>query len=443
MKLTTTLVLCAASLSTAYAAQKRPNVILIVTDDMGYSDLGCYGNTSNQTPNLDRLAAKGVRMTDFHSNGTVSSPTRAALMTGQYQQRTGIEGVVTAANHRVGVGLDPATNTTIADLMRGGGYKTAIFGKWHLGYTPEYNPIHHGFDIFKGYVSGNVDYFSHIDQEGYTDWWFNDKLRADEGYTTDLITDYATKYIAEESGDEKPFFLYLPYEACHGPFQAPDEEEAIRSIIEEGKLKSRNRGKVDTKAIYKKMVESLDYNVGRVMATLEESGEAENTIIIIFSDNGGTSVTSNEPLSGHKVQLLEGGHRVFSIFHYPAEIQRGVVCDQTAMSMDIMPTICEATNVSMGGYKSDGVSLWSMLKKGKQLKERDLFWRQRNGFAMRRGDWKLIMNSETNSIRLFNLANDLAEKNDLSKKHPELVAELTAAVGEWNKQFDAINMQAQ
>ncbi len=435
-KYITALTLCAATVGVAEAAKKQPNVILIMTDDMGYSDLGCYGNTSNHTPNMDRLAAEGVRFTDFHSNGTVSSPTRAALMTGGYQQWTGVEGVITAADHRE-VGM-PHSEVTIAEVLKEGGYKTAIFGKWHLGYPAEFSPIYQGFDVFKGYVSGNVDYFSHIDQAGFIDWWNGDKLEADEGYTTDLITDYAIDYISTESGDDKPYFLYLPYEACHGPFQAPDEEEAIRSINEDGKMVARSRGKVDSKAIYKKMVESLDQNIGRLMATLEESGEADNTMIILFSDNGGTATTSNAPLSGYKAQVLEGGHRVFSIIKYPGKVKAGVVCDETTMSMDIMPTICEAANVSMKGFDREGVSLWKLLTKGKSLESRDLFWRFMGNKAVRRGDWKLIVDKDGKTKRLFNLADDISEKSNLVEKYPEMVADLTVAIIQWESQFDEV-----
>ena len=168
-----------------------------MADDMGYADFGCYGNTINKTPHIDRLAEKGMKFTDFHTNGAVSSPTRAALMTGRYQQYYGIEGVITAANHRK-TGLDPSA-TTIAKLLRANNYETVIYGKWHLGYQKKFNPIHLGFDQFVGYVSGNIDYFSHIDQEGYEDWWHQDQLHPEEGYTTHLITDYAERYLKQKS----------------------------------------------------------------------------------------------------------------------------------------------------------------------------------------------------------------------------------------------------
>ncbi len=429
------IMLCAAAIPATQAAQKRPNVILILTDDKGYGDLGCYGSTTNQTPNMDRLAAEGVHMTDFHTNGTLSSPTRAALMTGGYQQWTGIEGVVTAADHRdVGLAL---SEVTIAEVMRDNGYKTAMFGKWHLGYPAEFNPIHQGFDIFKGYVSGNVDYFSHIDQEGYIDWWFNDKLRADEGYTTDLITRYAMNYIKSESKSDDPYFMYLPYEACHSPLQGPNDE-AIRSIVD-GKMVTKKRGQVDGKAIYKTMVESLDQNIGELLKVLEDSGEADNTIIILFSDNGGSSSSSCAPFSGHKGSLLEGGHRVFSIVHYPKEIKAGTVCDQTIMSMDMMPTICEAVNIPTKGIGRDGISVWKTLTKGKELPQRDLFWkRPEKGVAVRRGDWKLTLKEDRKSGTLINIVDDITEKNNVWGNHPEIVAELTTAIMDWEAQFTNI-----
>ncbi len=220
----------------ASGTEQRPNVIVILVDDVGYGDYACYGHPTHKTPNLDKLASEGIKFTDFHSNGAVSSPTRAALMSGRYQQHFGIEGVITAASHR-DVGL-PLGTTTIASLLKSNGYKTAMYGKWHLGYPKENNPINYGFEKFVGYVSGNVDYFSHIDQEGYEDWWHQDRLVKEEGYTTHLITEYAERFIAETK--DEPFFLYVAHEATHGPWQGPSDS-AIRSI-EDGEYKTKELG---------------------------------------------------------------------------------------------------------------------------------------------------------------------------------------------------------
>ncbi|MEA3476736.1 MAG: sulfatase-like hydrolase/transferase [Bacteroidota bacterium] len=199
--------------------ERKPNIIIILADDYGYGDVGCYGSKRFLTPHLDALAAGGLRFTDFHSNGTVCSPTRAALLTGRYQQRTGINGVVTAAGHRH-TGLD-LEETTFAEVLKSEGYVTALFGKWHLGYLPDYNPVRQGFDEFTGYVSGNVDYHAHLDQTGMEDWWKQDELNPECGYTTDLITDHGVDFIQRHS--EKPFLLYIAHEAPHYPYQGRND----------------------------------------------------------------------------------------------------------------------------------------------------------------------------------------------------------------------------
>ena len=211
----------------------KPNFILIMADDLGYGDISCYGNTYINTPNIDRLAMEGIRFTDFHSNGAVCSPTRAALLTGKYQQRTGVGGVITAASHReVGLAIE---EITIADELKKHGYSTGVFGKWHLGYDPKFNPSLQGFDDFSGFVSGNVDYHAHIDQEGYFDWWNNTEIKDDKGYTTDLITEYGLDFIDRNNPKktEKPFFLYLPHESPHYPYQRRTDK-ALRRVGEKG-----------------------------------------------------------------------------------------------------------------------------------------------------------------------------------------------------------------
>ena len=191
-----------------------------MADDLGYGDVGCYGSRRNQTPQIDALARDGMRFTDFHSSGTVCSPTRAGLLTGRYQQRSGIPAVITAANHR-DVGL-PLEEITFAERLKKAGYGTAMFGKWHLGYERRFNPIHQGFEQFRGYVSGNVDYVSHVDQTGIADWWDGDKLVPEQGYSTELITKHAVEYI--EQNRERPFCLYVAHEAPHYPYQGPGDK---------------------------------------------------------------------------------------------------------------------------------------------------------------------------------------------------------------------------
>ena len=410
---------------------KNPNVIVILVDDVGYGDYGCYGNKVNQTPNIDFLAKKGAKFTDFHTNGVVSSPTRAALLTGRYQQYSGIEGVITAARHR-DYGLSTDANT-IAKLLKTNNYQTAIYGKWHLGYKPSSNPIHFGFDEFVGYISGNIDYFSHIDQEGYEDWWHNDKLVKDKGYTSYLITDYAESYIKENKN--KSFFLYLPFETCHYPWQGPNDKP-IRAL-ENGEFK-RRKGRTDFDNVYKEMMETLDVCVGRVVQAVEKAGIAENTLILFLSDNGGSNISCNEPYSGGKGSLLEGGHRVSSIAYLPSKIKGGTIISETLMTFDLLPTICELTNTSLDHVLYDGKSFWNTITLGKEMPERTLFWRTGGQVCARREDWKLTINRKTRKGTLVNLSTDIKEKMNLWDKYPDIVSRLLKEICEWESNFSTI-----
>lgn len=295
----------------------RPNFILIMADDLGYGDIGCFGNMQIKTPVIDQMAKEGVRFTNYHSNGAVCSPTRAALMTGNYQQRAGVTGVITAKNHR-DTGM-PLSETTIAEVLKKEGYSTGMFGKWHLGYPAKFNPVHQGFDEFQGYVSGNVDYHSHVDQEGYADWWKSDTLKPDTGYSTDLITRYAGDFISRHRSN--PFFLYIAHEAPHSPYQDrnskadrfPGARNGIDFLVQ-GSEK-------DKAAVYKNMIEILDENIGSVVNTLKRFGLYENTVIIFCSDNGAPGkMGSNGVLSGFKGSVWEGGHRVPAVMQWPGHI---------------------------------------------------------------------------------------------------------------------------
>jgi len=415
------------------AQNEKPNIILIVSDDMGYGDFGCYGNKDHKTPNIDWLAAHGMRFTDFHTNGAVSSPTRAALMTGRYQQYAGIEGVITAAHHR-DCGLDPST-TTVAKLLRENHYDTAMYGKWHLGYDVRYNPIHQGFNDFVGYVSGNVDYFNHIDQEGYADWWHQDQLHPEEGYTTYLITDYAEKYLKKDH--KKPFFLYLPYEACHGPWQGPDDV-AFRTTREVGHTAVNNqKSKAEEKETYTAMVEALDRCVGRVLKTVKETGLDDNTIILFFSDNGGAHNSCNAPWSGWKGQLLEGGQRVSSIVYWPKKVKGGQVSDEIIMTMDVLPTLCDLTDTPMKGT-FDGLSFLPTLLSDKQMPDRTVFWRNNRSVAARHGKWKLQINRKTRQGQLIDLSTDIKEVHNLWDKYPQIAAKMLAEIDAWEAQFSEV-----
>lgn len=418
------------------ASTRKPNIILIMADDLGYGDIGCYGSETIRTPNIDALAAGGMKFTDYHSNCPVCSPTRAALLTGRYQQRTGIEGVVTAARHR-DKGL-PLAETTFAEVLKSAGYTTAIFGKWHVGYDPRFNPVKQGFDAFRGYVSGNVDYHSHIDQEGYEDWWTDDRPVPEEGYVTDLITQHGLRFI--EQNRSWPFCLYLPHEAPHFPYQGR-EDNADRTI---GQGKPIHGTRQDKAGGYREMIEVMDEGIGRIVGTAKRLGLERDTFIFFCSDNGATAVGSNGPLRGGKGSLWEGGHRVPAIAYWPGKIEPGSVTGETVLGMDLFPTIAAIAGAALpAGLILDGVDLRPVILEGKRLPERTLFWRYDGKTAIRKGPWKLLVNqpAEDNEtqppVRLFKLDEDLEERNNLADAQPERAKALRAELAAWEAEVSA------
>lgn len=416
------------SLLPGCSTSKRPNIILIMADDLGYGDLGCYGNDWINTPNIDALAAEGMRFTDYHSNCPVCSPTRTALLTGRYQQRAGIDAVVTAANHR-NTGLD-TKEVTFAEVLKPAGYKTGIFGKWHVGYQPEFNPVRQGFDEFIGYVSGNVDYQSHIDQAGYEDWWKQDQLEPESGYTTDLISQHGVDFIRRHK--EEPFCLYLAHECPHYPYQGPDDPPD-RSP---GQPQPTHGSRADKKAAYKEMIESMDAGIGRIVKTVKELGLADNTFIFFCSDNGATGPGSTGGLRGKKGTLWEGGTRVPAIAWWPGKIKGGTQTSERVLSMDLFPTMAKIAGAEIpGDLRLDGIDFSSVLFENESLNPRQLFFHYRNKKAAYEGPWKYHFDG--NKEYLFNLDSDLTEQNDLADSHPDILAKLKAAYEQWWKEVSA------
>lgn len=404
-------------------ASEKPNIILILADDLGFGDLGCYGSDRFETPHLDALAAGGLRFTDFHSNGAVCSPTRAALLTGRYQQRAGISGVVTAANHRH-TGLD-VRETTFAELLRGAGYATALFGKWHLGYLPTYNPVRQGFDTFVGYVSGNVDYHNHLDQTGREDWWSQDKLAPETGYTTDLITEHGVAFIQRHR--DRPFLLYLAHEAPHYPYQG--RRDPPRYIPGRGRTKDPV-----SPAVYKEMIEVMDEGVGRVVKAVQDAGLTERTLIVFFSDNGPAGPGSAGSWRGRKGQPWEGGHRVPAIAWWPGRIEPGRVSDQPAMGMDLFPTAAAVAGIPVPDHLAlDGVNLLPHLLEARPIAPRPLFWQYRAWLAIRDGDHKLVLSEADARPVLYNLRSDPGETTDLSEKRPDVTETLLNRLRAWDQ----------
>lgn len=426
-------VLAAATHGTA--AEDRPNIVLIMADDLGYGDISPYDGWI-ETPNLDRLAAEGLRFTDFHTSGNVCSPTRAGLLTGRYQQRAGLPGVLFANSarpeHRHGL---RDVEHTFAEGLRDAGYATAMFGKWHLGYLPKFNPVRHGFGRFRGFVSGNIDYVSHIDTTGRADWWIDDQLREEKGYFTELITEHAVRFIGENKAH--PFLLYLAHHAPHYPFQGPSDP-AERTV--DGEFDPVG-ARPDKREAYREMVQSMDHGIGQVAAALEEHGIRERTLIWFFSDNGAASRWgSNEPLRGSKGTDWEGGHRVPAIASWPGQIGTGAVTSALTSTLDVMPTILKLADVPPNAEKPyDGIDLSPVLLDGEPLPPRQLFWGGDgvfwNGAAVRDGPWKLVIDryegESPERPMLFNLDADLGESNDLATTHHNRAKQMYAALLRW------------
>ena len=409
------------------AATQKPNFIFIMADDLGYSGLSCYDNTAGiKTPVLDAMAANGLKFTDFHSNGAVCSPTRAAFLTGRYQQRTGVTGVVKAKTYR-NRGLSP-DEITIAEMLKSGGYKTALFGKWHVGYSTLFNPIKQGFDEFIGFVSGNVDYHSHLDLAIQEDWWKQDQLTPEEGYQTTLIGNHTIDFI--ERNQDVPFFTFVAFGAPHSPFQGPNDP-AIRGP---GSSKPSD---INMERAYREMIESMDLEIGRIRTKLETLGLAENTFIFFCSDNGPAKEWSKSmDLKGGKGSMSEGGHRVPGIAYWPGTIPPAVT-SETAMTLDFYMTYAALSGTPLPqNVKLDGQDLSSLLMKGTPLPERMLYWaKDGNAGAARLGPWKYIQ--QKGKGQLYNLDDDLAETTDLANRHPEQFQRMETAYIQWDAEVTA------
>ncbi len=401
------------------SAASRPNVIVILADDLGYGDTSVYDGWV-ETPHLERMAAAGLTFTDFHTNSSVCSPTRAGFLTGRYQQRVGIVDVV--ARHLDTPGLDPS-ELTIPRLMKQGGYRTALFGKWHLGMEQKFNPIHHGFDEFRGYLDGYVDYHVHRNS------WFNGLKKEDQpGYSTHLITRNAVQFIDQNT--TRPFFLLVAHEAVHLPFQTPSDTPETRKPIPKSERWSRER----IRPKYKIMLEEMDKGVGEILDAIERNRMADRTLVFFLSDNGAIGAGSNKPFRGGKFSHYEGGHRVPAIAWWPGKIRADSKTDEMAMGMDLLPTIMELANIRVPSARElDGVSIAGLLLLGSKLPRRQVFfgYEPKLGTAMRDGDWKMIV--KANKSQLYNLKADIAETTNLSEKHPERASTMRMAIESWKQ----------
>ncbi len=467
----------------ANLVNQKPNVIFILLDDFGYSDLGCYGSKFYETPNIDRLASQSVRFTDAYAACPVCSPTRASIMTGKYPVNTGITDWIpgrqasnsgspsdklVALPFKLNLDLN---EITIAEVLQKNGYKTMISGKWHLGETPEYWPEFQGFEVNKGGFSKGSPVKNNI-SNGYFSPYGNPRLEDGTAgeYLTDRQTEEAIKFI-ENSGNT-PFFIYLSYYSVHNPMQA--KEEHIKKFTDKAGLLGLSKKEAFTRdkewikpemssnykeriiqsnPVYAAMIYSVDENIGRLLKRVEELSLDDKTIIFFTSDNGGLSTsegspTCNSPLRAGKGWLYEGGIRVPLIIKSPGKERPGATVRTPVSSIDFFSTIIEMTDSDKSTYKTDGECIIALLKKDK-MKERPLFWHYPHysnqgvepGSAVRLGKFKLIDNFEKGRQELYDLENDISESTDISESNPEKTKEMYNLLKDWRKSTNAKMME--
>jgi arylsulfatase A-like enzyme len=413
----------------------KPNVIVIMTDDMGYADIGSYGAPDVKTPNIDSLARDGIRLTDFYSNGVLCSPTRGGFISGRYQQRYGIENALGNAGTPSGERGLRARGFSMPQLLKNNGYATALVGKWHLGYTPETSPGAHGFDYFFGLKSGYHDYYQHTGGDGKPDLWENDQPTQQTGYMTDLITERAVKFIEQHAS--RPFFVDIAFNAPHWPYQVPDHPSVApdnaRHVMPSDAVTS-------SRADYVAMVERVDRGVGEVLRALQRLNLANNTIVIFTNDNGGEWLASNAPLFNRKWTVWEGGIRVPAIIRWPGHMPRGKVSPQVGITMDLTASILATTGATVPPEaRLEGMNLFPILEGRSAEVPRTLYWRtnvgNRTQKAVRSGDWKLVVDG--NHTMIFNVRTDLGERTELANRRQDIAQKLRPMLAAWEKDVDA------
>lgn len=423
----------------------RPNVVVIYADDLGYGDVGCFGSDDVRTPHLDRLAASGIRLTNWYSNSPVCSPSRASLLKGRHPVNAGVQEILGGKRGTPGLPEQP----TLATRLKDAGYGTGLFGKWHLGTSDGYRPMDRGFDRHFGFLAGCVDYYSHIfywgqGQNPVHDLWDDESESWDNGrYLTEVIAEKASEFITAQGED--PFFCFVPFNAPHYPMHAPKEYvDRFPELPEDRRIMAA-------------MIAAMDDGIGHILDTLEERGLTENTIVFFSSDNGPSTESRNwlngeeidyqggstGGLRGHKGSLFDGGIRVPAIVSWPAGLPQGVEWAEPAAMMDIVPTMLDAVGLPAAG-ELDGVSVLSAWQAQDATPERTLFWEYGPQLAARRGPWKLTTSAreylggpfEIGSVVLVNLDEDPAESVDVSAQHPEIAAALGAELTAWAASFD-------
>jgi arylsulfatase A-like enzyme len=408
-----------------FAQSAPPNIVYIMADDLGYADVACYGRPDLQTPHIDSLAAHGVRFLQAYANSAVCSATRTALITGRYQYRLplGLEEPLAGA----AVGLPPE-HPTLPSILKKAGYGTTLIGKWHLGLLPKFGPLQSGYDHFYGFRGGAVDYYTHANQKD--DLWEQDIAVHQAGYLTEMLGSHAVDSINASAKAGRPFLLSLHFNAPHWPWEAPGDQAESERIRNAGTLMDFDGG---TQATYRRMVEAMDTQIGRVLEALRANQLTENTIVIFTSDNGGERFADTWPFTGRKTELLEGGLRIPAIISWPARLPQARTTDQVAISMDWMPTLLAAAGASPDpAYPLDGINLLPQLAENAAPVPRKLFWRYKANAqrAARDGDYKFL--KILNNTFLFNVVEDPMERANLKGREPAIYARIESEWQAWN-----------
>lgn len=419
-----------AAMAQTPAAAARPNLLVILADDLGFADLQCCGSADMRTPHLNELFRAGMKFTHTYANCPVCSPTRAALLSGRYQDIVGVPGVIRTHPEDSWGYLDPRVEL-LPSIARKSGYRTAIVGKWHLGLQSPNIPTERGFDVFRGFLGDMMDDYSHHRRHDVNYMRDGDSVIDPEGHATDLFTDWAVEFLDQQQEAESPFLLYLAYNAPHTPIQPP--EEWLQKVLQ------REPGIKPARAKLVALIEHMDDGIGKVMAALKRNGLSQNTIVVFTSDNGGQldAGANNGPLRDGKQSVYEGGLRVPMCVVWPDQVKSESTSAFEAMSMDIIPTLFQAANVAVPDGV-DGRSFLPTLKGETQppLRLQWLFTRREGGLryggktieAIREGDWKLLQNSPFAPLELYNLAKDPFEQNNLVTQAPAIVNRLNAAL---------------
>ena len=418
-------------LSAARSQEKeRPlNIVMILADDLGWADVG-EATSGISTPNLDRLAREGIRLTSFYSSASLCSPARAALLTGRYPHSVGMPDLASPAPRNTVpiLSLDHAA-ITIPEALKHYGYRSMLAGKWHLGHHRPDWPRTHGFDEFRGSLIGTPGYYD------VKETYYNEIPVKLTGYFTDYVTDQSVDFIREGSG--RPFFLYVAYNAPHYPLEAPAH------LVYKYRMRFPDDGLF---AIYAAMIEKMDEGIGRILHTLDSMQLAENTLVVFCSDNGPSAEPrsyglagarkSAGPLRDHKFSTHEGGIRVPFIARWPRKIPAGSISSRPAIMMDLMPTFLGACGINSGKeHEMDGQSILPLLQNEDFERTGTLHWEDQYNMAVRRGEWKLVHQFFDERPRLYNITKDIGEQHDLSSKHPGIVDELQASHETWKKKY--------